>query len=248
MVEFEYFEKLDQECRDLILKYRQKDYWKECHDLKGEEILYEIRPISFRIPQHLGRYDCFFYWNFKGKPYKPGKLLTKAPHKHEYWKYHLVDGNLKYVEFYQIWEKHQPKPVGNIYVPVEDGCIAVDKEGMKNLYIIQSKENYTRYISIYPLGFFYLKENEPQSIIEDVVSKDKKHFDRYVRNRYSYSHTLFELHDDGFYGYVIEDSKYLKKEYAFPKAKPGYEYIVQRFETPIRKGMKGLLDAGFKEV
>lgn len=249
MVEFDYFEKLNQECRELIVKYKQKDYWKECHSLKGEEILYEVRPKSFRIPQHLGRYDNFFYWSFHGKPYKPGKLITEAPSKHEYWKYHLVKGNLLYVEFYQIWEKQKPKPVADIYVPIGDGYIQVDKKNLNNLFVIQDKGDYMRYVSATPQGPLYLEENEPQLINEYIVSKDKKHFDYYQRAGFCYCHSIFELgEDNSHYFQVTEDSKYLKKDYASWKAKPGKEHIVQRFQTSISHQIEVLLSIGFKQI
>ncbi len=250
MVEFEYFEKLDQEGRDLILKYRQKDFWKECHSLKNDEVLYEICSQSLNFPPHFGRYDEFFYWNIKGKRYKPGKLLDKEPKHHEYWKYHLIDGKPVYVEYCQkLCGMKGFRLAGSIYVMVEDGYIQVDRRGFPNVYAIWDKGEYMRYLFVSPRGPLYCDENEPISFREYIVPKDRKSFDKYEKCCFFYDHTSFEQDEkDDFYFQTAEDSKYLKRDSVNPKRKPENGFLQRRDEILHQRMCERLFKIGFKAV
>ncbi len=250
MVELEYFEKLDQEGRDLILKYRQKDFWKECHSLKNDEVLYEVCSRLLDFPPGFGRYDEFFYWNIKGKRYKPGKLLDKEPKHHEYWKYHLIDGKPVYVEYCQkLCGMNCFRLAGSIYVMVEDGYIEVDHSRILNVYGIWDKGDYRRYFLVSPRGPLYCDENEPISFQEYIVSKDRKSFDEYEKCSFFYNHTSFEQDEkDGFYFHTAEDSKYVKRDSVNPKRKPEEEVLHKREEARFRQMCERLLKIGFKAV
>ncbi len=248
MVNFQYYKVVWNHCREILEKYYIKDFKNQIESYKQGEIFYDKAPAYRKTFPKLGRFDCFFYYDYSKKEFHPKNFLTKQPTDSIYWKYYRKEGKPLLVNFCVPVSSTSYDDLAKDYIPIEIGYFIYDRniKDITHFCVTEQKEDGRHYLDI-TTSYRMVEETEPFFVMEYVVSKNKKRVDSYIRNGLTFTHRHATLyHNQEYRDSVREDSKFIQiSGLKIPVLKETRKPCLQGDQTP---NYKKLIREGFKPV
>lgn len=158
-VSYDYYRCLEEKYCRLWKEYEDMKLGDRLDDLGSFEKRYEVISDSVDTIPSAGRYDRFFYQEFrKTKKYRPSKkLLSKIPNtSNAFYEYNYKDGKIVFVRIFRnSRDGRSVLPVSNCSFVFENGSanvFAISKK-LELIRLIEPEDHKTSYLCIMPPSF-----------------------------------------------------------------------------------------------